>query len=294
METTATALLPPAWGIAGPQRVRWDIGRDVIRGRTPDVRKPFLPPGLSLVDELPFLAPADRLLLGHVQGRTYAWLLDLCERFTGARRLRPGQLRRLAQLLGPCMPAGHEPTSDPDAMTQIARGKSSWAVLALSLVIELSALAHYRCSLQSAEGLCALWKDVLLARCKEESRHAALDELEFLREDARLSAAQRDRGVNDLIALMGAMEGIVSAQSDADARYFLANASGRYDPDQRREAGECLLKAYRWQHLMCGVMEPPFQRLLFGAIDLSQVDRISQALRPLMDAVPRRPAGGTH
>ena len=35
------------------KRVRWEIERDVIRGRAFDFSKTFLPRGLSLVDELP-------------------------------------------------------------------------------------------------------------------------------------------------------------------------------------------------------------------------------------------------
>jgi len=39
------------------KRIRWDIERDVIRGRRFDYGKSFLPSSLSLVDELPFLTP---------------------------------------------------------------------------------------------------------------------------------------------------------------------------------------------------------------------------------------------
>ena len=35
------------------KRVRWEIDRDVIRGRHFDYTKTFLPSGLSLVNELP-------------------------------------------------------------------------------------------------------------------------------------------------------------------------------------------------------------------------------------------------
>jgi hypothetical protein len=42
------------------KRVRWDIERDVIRGRAFDYGKTFLPKGLSLVDELSFLSADDR------------------------------------------------------------------------------------------------------------------------------------------------------------------------------------------------------------------------------------------
>jgi hypothetical protein len=69
------------------KRVRWEIERDVIRGRAFDYSKTFLPSGLSLVDELDFLSTADRRLLSQVQGRTYAFMFGLVERFIGAKVL---------------------------------------------------------------------------------------------------------------------------------------------------------------------------------------------------------------
>ena len=74
------------------KRVRWEIERDVIRGRHFDYSKTFLPDGLSLVDELAFLSPADKRLLSQVQGRTYAYMFGLVERFIGAKvtRAEPG------------------------------------------------------------------------------------------------------------------------------------------------------------------------------------------------------------
>ena len=37
------------------KRIRWDIDRDVIRGRKFDFSKKFLPDGISQVDRLDFL-----------------------------------------------------------------------------------------------------------------------------------------------------------------------------------------------------------------------------------------------
>ena len=54
------------------KRVRWDIDRDVIRGRSFDFTQRFLPDGLSKVDRLDFLTANDRRLLSQIQGRTYA------------------------------------------------------------------------------------------------------------------------------------------------------------------------------------------------------------------------------
>ena len=73
--------------IAASKRIRWDIDADVIRGRTLDVEQKFLPDGLSLVDELPFLTASERRFMSQVQGRTYANLFGLVERYINAKML---------------------------------------------------------------------------------------------------------------------------------------------------------------------------------------------------------------
>jgi hypothetical protein len=69
------------------KRVRWDIDRDVIRGRTLDTRQKLLPDGLSLGHELDFLDSAEQRFMSQVQGRSYANIFGLVERFINARIL---------------------------------------------------------------------------------------------------------------------------------------------------------------------------------------------------------------
>src|SRR5437588_1390596 len=69
------------------KRIRWDIDRDVIRQREFDFTKKFLPDGLSKVDRLDFLAVNDQRLLSQIQGRTYANMFGLVERFIAAKVL---------------------------------------------------------------------------------------------------------------------------------------------------------------------------------------------------------------
>ena len=66
-------------------------------------------------------------------------------------------------------------------------GKSTWAVLALTLDIELFTLVHYSQSIEPDAELSELFKDVFLYHWREESQHAVLDELEWVRNDAELT-----------------------------------------------------------------------------------------------------------
>lgn len=297
------------------KRVRWDIDADLIRGRRFDRARPFMPAGLSLVDELPFLGHDERRLLSQVQGRTYAYIFGLAERFIAAKTMELGRaqafddqvalealvrmtdeelkhqelFRRLEAMMAEAMPAGYEMSADPNAVAQAVLAQGDWAVMALTLDIELFTQAHYRASIERSSAICPLWKDVFLFHWKEESQHAILDEIELLRIDATLEPAQRDRAVDELITLVGAVDGILQAQSAADARYFCAIAGRRFDAVQREQVEALILKAYRWQYIVSGVMEPRFQKTLFALIDEAQGERIQRALAPLMYAVPLRP-----
>lgn len=59
METTTTLVAIDRYAkcIEVSRRIRWDIDRDVIRGRRFDLAHKFLPDALSFADELSFLGP---------------------------------------------------------------------------------------------------------------------------------------------------------------------------------------------------------------------------------------------
>jgi len=73
--------------IEGSKRIRWDIDKDVFRGREVDFSKKFLPDGLSKLGQLDFLTNDDRRTLSQIQGRTYANMFGFVERFIVAKIL---------------------------------------------------------------------------------------------------------------------------------------------------------------------------------------------------------------
>src|SRR5512138_989217 len=83
-------------------------------------------------------------------------------------------------------------------------------------------------------------------------------EIEWRAEDARVTPRQRDEGVTDLIALVGAVDGIVQAQAAADARYFIACAGPTFSVVEKTMIEETFLRAYRWQYVVSGAQEPRF------------------------------------
>lgn len=157
-------------------------------------------------------------------------------------------------------------------------GACTRAVLAPICDIELFSQAHYRSSIEPETRICPLWKDVFLFHWKEESQHAILDELEWKREDARLTAAQRDQAVADLIELVAAVDGIVQAQAAADADYFLLQAGRTFSTAEQQALRATVLKAYRWQFIFSGVQDQRFLEVLGSMITAEQGARIHAAL----------------
>jgi len=289
------------------KRVRWDIDRDVFRGRKFDLAKKFLPDGLSKVQQLSFLGTGEKVLLSQIQGRTYANMFGLVERFIGAKMLEVSRdhwmgdqtalealvrmtdeelkhqemFRRLEIMAGAGMPAGYQFLPQPNDVAGAVLAASTWAVLGLTCDIELFTQAHYRSSIDADSALDPLWKDVFAFHWKEESQHAIVDEMEWLREDAKLTPALRDSAVTDLIALVGAVDGILQMQAQADADYFIDVAGGSFDADQQQAIRSTMLAAYRWQYIVSGVHEPRFLAVLGSMINADQGARINAALAPI-------------
>jgi len=294
--------------IAASKRIRWDIDEDVIRGRSLDLTKKFLPDGLSRVDDLPFLKPAERRLMSQVQGRTYANLFGLVERFINAKVLELSRdhwlgdqialealvrfsdeelkhqelFRRVERLAADCMPPGYVVAVDANDVAGFVLGKSTWSVLALTCHIEIFTQVHYKKSIELDTDLSEVWKDVFLHHWREESQHAIMDELEWRRADAKLSDTERDQGVTDLIDLVGGVDGILQAQAGADAAYFIGVNDRVFSADEQRAIEAGILAAYRWQYIVSGVQDGRFLGILTSMITEAQVNRIVAALDPIM------------
>jgi len=155
-------------------------------------------------------------------------------------------------------------------------------VLGVTLMIELFTQSHYLGSIQPDSQLSPLFKDVFLYHWKEESQHATIDELEWVRENAGLSAGERDRAVDDMIALVGAVDGIVRAQAAADVAYFLKAKGAALSEQNVKLLREQVLRAYRWQYILSGVEQKRFQKVLRAMITEEQMRRIEAALAPLV------------
>ena len=296
--------------IQSSKRVHWDIDEDVVQGRRFNAAHKFLPDGLSLADTFATLSPDEKRFVSQIQGRTYANIFGLVERFINAKILELGRdhalgdqeavealvrfseeelkhqalFRRIEAMIGEVLPDGYRFDVDPNAVARAVLAKGNWAVLALTLHIELFTQLHYRRSIDPDSELSELFKDVFLYHWREESQHAILDELEWVRHDAGITAEERDRAVYEFIELVGAVDDVLQAQAKADAGYF-AMKCGRAVHEAEAQAIEAaFLKAYRWQYIHSGAQHPQFGRVLSSLITENQGQRIQAALATLRNS----------
>jgi hypothetical protein len=293
------------------KRVRWEIERDIIKGRHFNFGNKFLPDGLTRLDRSHLTDASELRLMSQIQGRSYANIFGLVERFINAKMLELSKdhwfgdqaalealvrfsdeeikhqalFQRIEGLIAESMPDGYQCVADPNEVAHAVLGKSSWAVLALTCHIELFTQEHYRQSIEPDASLSELYKDVFLFHWREESQHAILDELEWRRIDAQLSPAERDAAVEDLIALVGAVDGILQAQSRADVDYFCNIVPRTISAAEHRMLDVETLAAYRWQYIVSGVQGPRFLKILSELLSTAQQQRIAEALAPLVSAI---------
>jgi hypothetical protein len=288
--------------------VEWQIDRDLMRGRQLDFSRKFLPDGLSLVDRLGFLAPHEARFLSQVQGRTYANLFGLVERFISAKMLECSRhhalgdqiafeslvrfsseeikhqelFRRLEQMIAPNMPAGYRLVANPNHVARTVLTSSTWAVLALTCHIELFVQGHFQQTIAPRQEICPLYKDVFFFHWQDECQHVMLDELEWTAEHAKLTDAERDRGVNDFITLLAAVDSLLRAQAAADLDYFLMNSGRAFAKAEMEMVKRSILRAYRWQYIISGIEHVHFARLLTSMTTGDQLARIQSSLAPIV------------
>jgi hypothetical protein len=294
--------------IKASKRVRWDIDADVFRGRSFDFRRKFLPDSLTKVDELDFMNVDERRAMSHVQGRTYACMFGLVERFISAKTLELASeqglgdqvaleglvrfgdeelkhqelFRRIEAMIGSRMPGGYVLSADANEVARKVLSKSTWAVLALTCHIELLTQAHYRDSLERDEQLSDLYRDVFRFHWLEECQHAVIDEIEWGRANRDLGPVERDIAVDDLIALLRLLDQVVCTQSSADAGYFMRLCERSFSPLEQQRIRDTMVRAYRWQYIASGAQHPHFVKMLSSMVTRQQFQRVQAALAPML------------
>lgn len=171
--------------IAASKKVRWEID-DVLQGRRLDISQKYLPDSLTRAHRLEFLKESEQRFISQIQGRTYANMFGLVERFINCKILEISEkywtgdqvalealvrfsdeelkhqelFRRVERLAAEEMPQGYEFAPQPNDVAAAVLSKSTWSVLALTCLIELFTQSHYVLSIDKEPNVSPLFKDV--------------------------------------------------------------------------------------------------------------------------------------
>jgi hypothetical protein len=97
-----------------------------------------------------------------------------------------------------------------------------------------------------------------------------------------MSQEERDNAVTDVIDLVTDVDGILKAQSQSDADYFIKTNNRQLSKDQVENLKNSIHHAYRWQYIFSGVGHPRFVSMLNSMTTEDQRNRIGHALSGMM------------
>ncbi|HTY80916.1 MAG TPA: diiron oxygenase [Candidatus Bathyarchaeia archaeon] len=284
-------------------RVNWKIG-DVIGGRWFDAERRWLPARLSAAGRAPGLSPEERVKLSHVEMGAYAHLFGYVEEFiapmmgTRARDFalddRPAfdaltnfaaeevkHMHLFREMRAAVDGAIGFPLALLPGASDVARvvlGKDIRAVLLLTDAIEWMTQLHYLAGFKDDEALDPFTKHVFKCHWLEESQHARMDHLETLRAYEGPGRENTDAAVDDLIALVGAVDGLLQTQAGLDVDNFERYLGRPLGVTKRTEVHAAVLAAKRYTFIESGVTHPTFQELFQQVTTPAQQARVQAAL----------------
>jgi len=121
---------------------------------------------------------------------------------------------------------------------------------------------HYVEHVKDRRELDGLFRDLVRYHWMDEAQHAKIDSLLIDEITREISEPDRERAVDELLELGGAVDGLLSQQADLDLE-SLAQAIGRtLSEDEKAEIKRNAHRAYRWTFLVSGLRHPNFVRIV--------------------------------
>lgn len=264
-------------------KVAWTEG-EVLDGRDFDYSKRFLPNRLSGVDGIRCLNDREKLKLNQIMGNAYCHLFAYIEEYIipqaleAAQRDIYGDESRLRSLLrfaedeskhqemfrrstalfekGFGIQCGLIPAREEVA--RVVLSKSRLCSYLLTSMIEWLTQFHYVEHVRDRGELDGLFRDLVKHHWMDEAQHAKIDSLlidEIVRE---IGEEDREKAVDELLELGGAIDGLLSQQADLDLE-SLGKAVGRKFSDvEKAEIKQHTQRAYRWTFIVSGLEHPNF------------------------------------
>jgi para-aminobenzoate N-oxygenase AurF len=284
-------------------QVNWKIS-DVMGGRHFDASRRWLPLRLSGAPRATCLTPAEKIKLTQVEMGAYAHLFGYVEEFIAPtmvtlardfavdRREVFDALTNFASEEVKHMTLFRELRASVDGTlgfplevlpgaAEVARAvlsKHTGAVLLLTSAIEWLTQLHYLSCFHDDAELDPFTKHVFRSHWLEESQHARLDHLETLRAFRGMGGAEKERALDDLVELVGAVDGLLQTQAQLDVDNLQQCLWRRLGPGERAEILAAVLAAKRYTFIESGVTHPNFVELLEAVTTPGERQKVQRAL----------------
>lgn len=291
-------------------KVNWKIS-DVIGGKAFDTSRRWLPAQLSGADAITCLTEAERIKLTHVEMGAYAHLFGYVEEFIAPKVVALARdfeladreafdaltnfaseevkhmtlFREVRTMVDSTIgfPLALLPGAQDVARAVLA--KHTGAVLLLTAAIEWFTQLHYLTCFKDDTALDPFTKHIFQSHWLEESQHARMDHLETLRAFRSMSDAETDVAIDDLIALVGAVDGLLQQQATFDVENLARYLGRRLSADEREQIQAGVLEAKRYTFIESGVTHKNFQALFAAVTTRAQQEKVQHALAGVLQPV---------
>jgi hypothetical protein len=276
-----------AVGLEGSITHAWTV-EDCFQGRDFDFSKPFLPDRIAGVQDIACLSDREKLQLNQIRANAYCHLFAFVEEFIvpmvleNATRDVYGDETRLWSLLrfaeeevkhqemmrraGAQFESGFGVhcglVAGREAIAEAVLKTPPLAALLLTSLIEWFVQLHYIAHVRDEQDLDPLFRDILRFHWIDESRHARLDSLLIDEVASDLPAETREQAVDELLALGGAVDGLLAQQLDLDIEALESSIGRVLTADDKDEIRSAQQRAYRWTFLVSGLEHPKFAEIV--------------------------------
>jgi hypothetical protein len=288
-------------------RVNWKIG-DVVDGRSFDASRRWLPAQLSAADKITSLSREEKTKLNQVEMGAYAHLFGFVEEFIAPKMVSLARdfaiehreafdalanfaaeevkhMNLFRELRGRIDEAVGFPLALLPGEKDVARAvlsKHTGAVLLLTDAIEWFTQLHYLSGFNDNAALDPFTRHIFKSHWLEESQHARLDHLEALRAFSGISEADRQIAIEDLIELVGAVDGLLQQQSGFDVDNLERYLDRPLNGSVRHEVYARVLDAKRYTFIESGVTHPNFVDLFGTVTTPAQQEQVQKALAGIL------------
>jgi len=288
-------------------KVNWRI-EDVLKDQAFDLAKRWLPMSLSGASRTTCLDEDEQRMLTQVEMAAYAHLFGYVEEFIApkisslardhelvereafdaltnfaAEEVKHMRLfRRVRALVDDAL--GFETTllGGQEETARFVLSKSTGAVLMLTAVIEWFTQRHFQEAFREDERLDPFTKRIFRMHWQEEAQHAKMDHLEAVRAFESMTDAERDQAIDELIELVGAVDGLLEKQAGYDVENLVLCLDRELSPAEAREVYEAVLAAKRWTFIESGTTHPRFLDLFLQVTTPEQQARVTEALSSVL------------